>query len=245
MKKDILDKLKDDKEYYSGIGKNYLSNSDIGTLLSNPKNYGKEREDGKHFAEGRYFHQLLIEPEKAEVAHFVDVSTRTTKEYKSYCETNNISFAMLKKEKDEIERLVRIMKGNIQFYDDIYNPGNLFEVPAVGEINGMMWKGKADIVGDDFVIDLKTTSDINKFKWSAKAYNYDSQCYIYQILFNRPLVFYVIDKETGQLGIFRPTENFVKNGEQKVIRAIEVYNRYFGSNPTDEIENYYIDETLD
>ena len=38
----IIKKLKDDKEYYGGIGKNYLSNSDIGALLSNPKEYGKD-----------------------------------------------------------------------------------------------------------------------------------------------------------------------------------------------------------
>lgn len=241
----IIETLKDDKEYYSGIGKNYLSNSDIDALLNNPKDFGKVREDNKNFAEGRYFHQLLIEPDKAQFMPTVDVSTRTTKEYKSYCETHNLPFAMLKKEAEEIEGLVKIMKANIQFYDDIYASGNKYEVPAVGELFGMKWKGKADIVGTDFIIDLKTTSDIKKFKWSAKAYNYDSQCYIYQQLFNIPLVFYVVDKGTGQLGIFRPTENFVKGGEAKVLKAIEVYKKYFGSEPTDDIDNYYIDETLD
>ena len=137
------------------------------------------------------------------------------------------------------------MRGNIQFYDDIYNAGNEFEVPAISSIQGMDWKGKADIVGKDFIIDLKTTSDIHKFKWSAKSYNYDSQCYIYQQLFGRPLAFYVIDKSSGQLGIFRPTESFIKGGESKVARAIEVYNRFFGPNPQDDIANYYIDESLD
>jgi hypothetical protein len=152
---------------------------------------------------------------------------------------------MLKKEVEEVQHLVSLMKGNITFYDEIYQDGNQFELPSVGEIQGMMWKGKADIVTADCIIDLKTTSDINKFKWSAKAYNYDSQCYIYQQLFGKPLVFYVVDKETGQLGVFRPTENFIKGGEMKVARAIEVYNKYFGENPTDDIINYYIDETLD
>ena len=242
---DIIEVLKDDLEYYNGAGKNYLSNSDIGTLLTNPKNFGKPREDNKSFMEGRYFHQLMIEPEKAKDVKFVDVSTRTTKEYKNFCETNNLPFCMLKKEVEEVQYLVSLMKGNISFYDEIYQDGNQFELPSVGEIQGMMWKGKADIVTNDIIIDLKTTSDINKFKWSAKAYNYDSQCYIYQQLFGKPLVFYVVDKETGQLGIFRPTENFIKGGEMKVARAIEVFNKYFGENPTDDIVNYYIDETLD
>jgi len=242
---DILNKLKDDNEYYSGIGKDYLSNSDIDALLNNPYDFNKPREDNKNFAEGRYFHQLLIEPNKAVNLPFVDVSTRTTKEYKSYCEENNLPFVMLKKEKDEIERLVSIMRSNILFYDAIYQDGNQYEVPMVGEIHGMMWKGKADIVTDSMIIDLKTTSDIQKFKWSAKTFNYDSQCFIYQQLFNKPLVFYVIDKGTGQLGIFRPSENFIKSGELKVQRAIKVFNTYFSDTKTDDIANYYIDETLD
>jgi len=58
------------------------------------------------------------------------------------------------------------------------------------------------------------------------------------------LVFYVIDKVTGVLGIFRPTTEFVKGGEVKVWKAIEVFNKYFGSNPTDDIANYCIDEYL-
>jgi hypothetical protein len=242
--KSVLEILRDDNEYYSGEGRNYLSNSDIGTLLSNPQDFGKTREDNKAFMDGRYFHQSILEPHKVEGMHIVDVSTRTTKEYKAYCETHNLPFCMLKKEKDDIDKLISIIKSNITFFEQIYNNGNEYEVPAIGQIQGMWWKGKADILGSDCVIDLKTTSDIHKFKYSAKSYNYDSQAYIYQELFGKPLRFLVIDKGTGVLGIFRPTEDFIKGGEQKVGRAIEVYNKYFGPKPTDNIVNYHIDEFL-
>jgi len=241
----IIETLKNDAEYYGGVGKNYLSNSDIGILLSNPNDFGKPREDNKAFADGRYFHQLLIEPEKAKDILFVDASSRNTNIYKDFVKAHDLDFCMLQKEVEDIRELASAMTGNIDFYDEIYREGNVFEQPAIGEIQGMMWKGKADIVTNDSIIDLKTTGDIQKFKWSAKAYNYDSQCYIYQQLFGKPLVFYVIDKSTHQLGIFRPSENFIKGGELKVARAIEVYNKYFGANPTDDIINYYIDETLD
>jgi len=241
----IIETLRNDAEYYGGIGKNYLSNSDIGVLLSNPQDFGKTREDNKAFADGRYFHQLLIEPEKAKDVPFVDASSRNTNIYKEFIESSGMPFCMLKKEGEEVRTLASTMKANINFYDEIYKDGNVYEQPAIGEIQGMMWKGKADIVTDEIIIDLKTTGDIQKFKWSAKAYNYDSQCYIYQQLFGKPLVFYVIDKSTHQLGIFRPSENFIKGGELKVVRAIEVFRKYFGENPTDDIINYYIDETLD
>jgi len=58
------------------------------------------------------------------------------------------------------------------------------------------------------------------------------------------LVFYVVDKTDGMLGIYRPTEEFVKRGEEKVVRAIEVHKKFFGENPTENLEYYYIDELL-
>ena len=62
----VLNKLKDDKEYYHGIGKKYVSNSDISALLTNPKKFGISRPDNVNFAKGRMFHQLLLEPVRTE-----------------------------------------------------------------------------------------------------------------------------------------------------------------------------------
>jgi hypothetical protein len=68
--------------------------------------------------------------------------------------------------------------------------------------------------------------------------------YIYQQLFGKPLVFYVVDKTSKQLGIFRPSQEFVERGEQKVIQAIEVHRKFFGDNPKYDINEYYVEETL-
>ena len=244
MSADILELLKDENNYYGPMGKAYLSNSDIGALLSNPKNFGKSRPDNKSFAEGRYFHQLLTEPDKATVAHVVDASSRNTNLYKDYCKTQGLDFALLKSEVETVEALASTMKANIDFYDAIYRPGNEYEVPAIANIFGVEWKGKTDILCDDMLIDLKTTSDINKFRYSAYSYNYDSQAYIYQVLFGKPLVFYVIDKLTSQLGIFTPSASFIESGERKVRQAVAVFNRFFAPDAWDDINNHYINDTL-
>ena len=97
----------------------------------------------------------------------------------------------------------------------------------------------------DCLIDLKTTGDIKKFKRSANLYNYDSQAYIYQELFGKPLIFLVIDKTTHALGIFRPSEDFIRRGELKVERAIEVYNKFFSEDAQHTIEDYFIEEYID
>lgn len=244
MSADILELLKDDNNYYGPMGKAYLSNSDIGALLGNPKDFGKSRPDNKLFAEGRYFHQLLIEPDKAEVAHMVDSSSRNTNIYKDYCKDQGLDFALLKSEVKTVESLASTMKANIDFYDNVYRDGNQYEVPAIINIFGVEWKGKTDILCDDMLIDLKTTTDIKKFRYSAYTYNYDSQAYIYQMLFGRPLVFYVIDKITFQLGIFTPSATFIESGERKVKAAVDIFNRFFAPAAWDDISNHYINDTI-
>jgi len=241
---EVLKSLKNDQEYYTGIGKQFLSNSDVGTLLNNPTAFGTFRKDGKAFAEGRLFHQLLLEPEKAVDFPICDTSTRTTKEYKAFIQELGVDFCMLTKEVAEVNRWVDAVRQNYSFYELIYGDGNQYEVPEVTTFHDLPWKGKADIVTPEFVVDLKTTGDINKFKYSARAYNYDSQCYIYQQLFGKPLVFLVVDKETCQLGMYRPSTEFVEYGAQKVERASLVYQRYFGQTATEDIINHYINETL-
>ena len=241
----VLELLKDDNQYYSGIGKNYLSNSDIGTLLENPKEFGKQREDNKAFAEGRYFHQSILEPEKVKDVKFVDVSTRTTKEYKAFCEEHKLPFCLLKKEIDEVKGLVKIINSNIFFFEEIYKDGNQFEVPAVGEIQGMMWKGKADILNHDegLIVDLKTTSNITDFAYSAKKYNYDSQAYIYKKLFGYDMIFMAIDKGTHQIGIFDCSDKFLQNGEDKVMRAVEAYDLFYKTEDFDP-QQHLVTRTL-
>ena len=125
-----------------------------------------------------------------------------------------------------------------------HDDSNQYEVPAVQEIMGVQWKGKADIVAEDILIDLKTTSNIKEFKYSARKYNYDSQAYIYQQLFDKPLVFYVVDKTTLQLGVYYPSDQFLNNGKDKVEKAVEIYNQFFIENAIDSIDDYIHRETL-
>jgi hypothetical protein len=244
MSKVVIDKLRSDEEYYGGVGKNYLSNSDIGTLLKNPKEFGISREDNKNFVLGRYFHQLILEPEKAKNFQFVDVSSRNTKAYKEFCMQENLEVAMLLKEKEEVEKWVDTISMNLDFYTLIHDKANIFEEPAIGELFGVMWKGKADIVGENYVYDLKTSSSIEDFKWKARAYNYDSQAYIYSQLFGRPMMFLVIDKMSLMLGKYIVSDETLEKGKQKVEKAVEVYQKFYGQNRVADVNQFYYDEEI-
>ena len=120
-----------------------------------------------------------------------------------------------------------------------------YETPAIAEIEGEMWKGKADIVNhnEKLVIDLKTTADITRFKWSASKYNYDSQAYIYRMLFGYDMLFIVIDKNTHQLGLFDCSAEFYEKGKDKVQRAVEAYKLFYKQKDFDP-KQYFINKTL-
>ena len=63
-------------------------------------------------------------------------------------------------------------------------------------------------------------------------------------MFGRPLVFYVVEKGTGMLGIFETSPQFMEGGEAKVRKAVEQYRKFFGDNPTEDINSYFIHEIL-
>jgi len=129
---------------------------------------------------------------------------------------------------------------------DLIRSGNVeYERPEITELEGQMWKGKADIVNHDekLIIDLKTTADITKFKYSASKYNYDSQAYIYSKLFGYEMLFIAIDKNTHQIGIFDCSPEFYARGEDKVKRAVEAYELFYKSEDFDP-KQYFLTKTL-
>jgi hypothetical protein len=152
---------------------------------------------------------------------------------------------LLQHEVDQIELMTDKMLSNIVCKSMIRDDNTEYETPAIKEIEGEMWKGKADIINhsEKLVIDLKTTADITKFRWSASKYNYDSQAYIYSELFGYEMIFIVIDKNTRQLGIFDCSPEFYAKGQDKVQRAVESY-RLFYKNKNFDPKQYFINKTL-
>ena len=83
---------------------------------------------------------------------------------------------LLQHEVDAIELMTDKMLDNKVCQAMIRDSNTEYETPEIKEIEGEMWKGKADIVNhnEKLVIDLKTTADITKFKWSASCLLYTS-----------------------------------------------------------------------
>ena len=244
---ELLERMEDDSFYYGELNKLALSSSSLKQLLSSPKTYKFSLEYGsgesQALRDGWLFHTAILEPEVFAAQTFIDVQSKNTKKFREAKAENPRVFTA--KERSDADRLVDAFYRNEHAKELITKAE--FEIPAIDNVLGFPFRGKADVIGFDYIADLKTTGNLKDFKWAAKKYGYDAQAYIYCNLFDidyKNFHFFAIDKGTGDLGIYDITENFYNSGKDKVEYGIKVFEKYF-VNKEDEINSYIIKDTLD
>jgi len=243
--KKVIELLRDDEEYYNGVGRQYRSNSDIYKLLNDPEQFGKPTESNINFLIGGYVHTAILEPKKLKANYqSIDASSRNSKIYKDAVIANGGKMIMLDKEVDRCNELIDKILCNGTCVS-LLTGKTTKEEPGIKEIDGTWWKGKADCLNHDLelIVDIKTTADINKFRKSAHLYNYDSQAYIYKEIFGYDMVFLVICKKTMQIGIYDCSEEFYGTGRDKLERAMEAYETLI-NDPLFEMKDYIKQGTL-
>ena len=247
---DLIPKMDDDKFYYGELGRTALSSSSIKYLMDSPKAYARSlnfKSDNPAFKAGRLIHLAALEPDKIDsLVHIVEVQSARTKKYtEKVAEIGSDEFVYTRKDYDKAMYTVDALLQN-----DLWQRmtrGAKFEIPAIGMLHGYPFRGKADIFGDGFIADLKTTSDVKAFPYSAKKYSYDVQLYIYCELFNVPydkFYFFAIDKGKGDLGMWDAKESFYLSGKEKLIRAIKTFEEYFVKRES-ELNEYVLRGSLE
>ena len=238
----VLDKLRDDENYYGDFGKQFLSNSDIRSLLNDPLGFKKPIIGNPNLIQGAYFHTLVLEPGKLHRYKLIDVKSRNNNTYK---ELSDGEMCLLQHEADMLNFLSDRLMANSTARDLIRDVDVEYEVPGVLQLENEWWKLKADIKNNTqgLVCDLKTTSNLDKFRYSANEYNYDSQAYIYSSYFNLDFIFVVVEKPTGKIGIFDCSPQFLERGKNKVQEAVQQYNLFF-KNKLFNPDEYFVSLTL-
>ena len=229
-KTELLKRMEDDNFYYGELNTLALSSSSLKQLLSSPKTYKFSLKygsgDSAALRAGALFHWAILEPEKFASQKFVEVQSRNTKKFKEVQEEFGTAFTA--KERGEAERLVDAFYRNEHAKELITKAE--FEIPAIDNVLGFPFRGKADVLATNRIVDLKTTTNIKDFSWSANKYGYDVQCYLYCNLFNKEykdFYFLVLDKGSLDIGIFNCSEEFYYRGEEKVEKALDLYNKFF------------------
>lgn len=241
-----IERLRNDEDYYGDFGKQFLSNSNIQTLLSNPANLHAPSPRTSAFLVGGYFHTAILEPGKLDNFKIIKASNRNTKAYK---EASQGELCLLESEADMVmklkERLLACDAVRSLVVGDHKDAKIEYEVPNIVKLGTNYWKGKADIINHDekLIIDLKTTNDVDGFKWSAKKYNYDSQAFIYSQMFGYEFLFIAIDKNTMKIKFADCSPEFYELGSYKVEQANEIYDLHY-KDENFEPNNFFITETL-
>lgn len=233
-KQELLDNMYDDSFYYGYLGKNALSSSSIKTLLSSPKTYYFTTKYGSDetqaLRDGRLFHTMILEPEKLDNIVFVEAATKASKEYKLAKESGKEVYTQT--EKKAAERLSDALLRNEAVKEYLIKAE--YEVPQIEMIDGVPIRAKADILKGNTIIDLKTTTGIKDFRYSADKYSYDLQAWLYREMFGVDnFVFIVIDKGSLDIAIFECSEEFYAKGKEKFEQGISNYKYFFQTDGVD------------
>jgi hypothetical protein len=223
--KELLSKMDDDSFYYGELNRLALSSSSLKLLLSSPKTYKHVTKYGnpetQPLRDGWLFHTAILEPHVFNAQIFVDVASK----------------------KNKAEKLADAFFRNEHALKLITDCE--FEVPAIGNVCGFPFRGKADVLGKDRIVDLKSTTDIKGFPYAAKKYGYDVQCYLYCSLFDvgyEQFKFLVMDKGSLDIGVWDCSEEFYLEGKRKVEKAVDIFETFFINGAS--LDDYVLTGTL-
>ena len=227
---ELINKMYDNVFYYGYLGVNALSSSSCKKLCDSVEEYlfedNKFSPDIIPLRDGRLFHVTILEADKMKDYYdFIDVPTRRSKDFKQLKRVSKKE-VMTEKERLWAEDLkTHILKHSRA--NKLITNGEP-EVPNINYVFGLPFRGKADLLCQDRVVDIKTTGDIDNWEYNKYFYGYDIQAYLYKELFDKDTFeFVVIDKRTKKVITDEASLDFLRSGERKVERAVKNYVRYF------------------
>lgn len=229
-KEDILEKMMGDEFYYGFLGQNALSSSMCKSLLESPEAYAQKlkepakTKEPQPLRDGRLIHLLSLEPHRIDELTIIE-STKGSKAYKLAVQEQLPQTVYTLAELNRCKKVAESVLNNQEFSSLVSKAK--FEVPEIANYNNFPFRGKADILLEGVVVDLKTTSDIDNFHNSAMLYNYDLQAALYLELFEAfEFKYVVVDKKTFEVQVIEFSDEFIQSGYNKLDIATENYQKY-------------------
>jgi len=248
----LIEEMDNDEFYYGYCSKTMFSNSKAKLIVKSPKSYyyiDKYVQNEQPLRDGWLFHAAILEPHVFDAQIFSKTLTKGVA-FKELEKTHGKGNVYSQKEKQDAEKLARAYMVNQKAVGVLRN--SQFEVPNAGVIDGIPFRGKADILTDTGkIIDLKTCQNISNFKKDAYAMGYDMQTYIYSKLWGidyTKFEFIAIDKKSLDIGFYKCSKEFYESGKMKLQNVLNVYKSNIQDKNPDEvsefINNYYFEDTL-
>ena len=245
-KEDILQNMQDDDYYYGFLGENALSSSSIKKLHRSPKAYSRKSSrtsgDSQPFRDGKLIHMHLLEKEKIKDLIVVE-GTKARKDFKDAVEEHGPDKVYTSSEVNNAYQIARAVQENDEA--NFLLAGCDYEVPEIDYYNGLPFRGKADAITKDrkHIVDVKTTSaNIEDFKHEAFKYMYHIQAALYLDLFKAEMfTFLVVNKYDKEIAIYECTEEFIRQGHDTLLSAIDIFKEYYCSEDSaNKLKNYVV-----
>jgi hypothetical protein len=249
---ELLSRMEDDHFYYGYCNNAMFSSSKVKDMSKSPKSYyyiDKYKKSQQPLRDGTLFHLSILEPDKFDKQVFCPVRSKSTQKYRQWKEEHTSTVYTLQ-EKEDAERLAQAFLLNQKAVSMIRDSKT--EVPAVGMIQGIPFRAKADVLTNNGrVIDLKTCQNITNFKKDAYALGYNVQAYLYCQLFNisyKDFYFIAIDKKSLDIGIYSCSKEFYDTGKSQVTKVLDAYKIHIHNKDAEDvkdfIDNYIFEDTL-
>lgn len=215
-KDEILEYLEHESLYLGSFGRRFLSASILGRLLGeNPlESFYLPYKGSVNMTFGSYMHCLLNDRDKIPSFNVLPDGIRRSKG----------CYDLKEADVAEALRLEKILRGEKKVMDIVEHPDVKYEVPGIVEIDGVMFKGKADFILPDGLYDFKTTRHIDSLRDKCIHWGYHSQMWIYREMFGLQPYIFAIDKEQPNgISIAKCSEEFLQLGKERVMEAIKIY----------------------
>lgn len=225
----------DNETYHSD--RKFKSSSTLKLFLKDPREYykryvlGEEREEMYKSAYdfGSYMHSLILEPHKTVLEFAVfEGATRRGKAYQEFKDANKGKTIITASQAQQALDLLHLYNDHVDTAGLIEQ--GLAEHTLCVELDGMPIKVRADYIKEGMIIDVKTSSDpVDKFS-AAKTiirFDYDLSAALYVDAFKKytgqdhEFVFAFLNKQNGDVGILKASEDLLNNGRKKYRAAIK------------------------
>ena len=225
----------DNEDYHKD--RKFKSSSTLKLFLKDPKEYykryivGEPREDMYKSAYdfGSYMRSIILAPENTEKEFAVfEGATRRGKAYEEFKSNNEGKTIITASQAQQALDLMYLFNEDVDTTGLIQ--GGVAEQTLCVELDGMPIKVRADYKKEGMIVDLKTSSDpVDRFS-AAKTiirFDYDLSAALYVDAFTKhtgtshDFIFAFINKQNGDVGILKASEELLENGRKKYKAAIK------------------------
>lgn len=249
------DYIIDDESYFAD--QMYVTNSMLKQLneLSTRKLHhylNVEQKETEAFLIGSAFHCYLLEPEEFDSRYvYAPKFDRRTKAGKTAYGEFLETIGNRKPIPEYLEGVFENMSENIYKNSDanklLQGAQKREQIHFWKDVaTGTLCKGKVDAEGDDYIVDIKTTSkkaDLESFKTFMDTYNVHQQAAFYTSGTQKKDFYFIMCelKAPFGIGIYKMSEESLKAGEVLVDKAMDVYSKWFME---DQVTDYNLSKII-